>query len=84
MAVCAAQVFSGITQQRFDCLMQKAAASGISINGNQGQASHSGVTVSWSFDPISQTLELQCLAAPFFVSCGMINGRLHDLVDSCP
>lgn len=84
MAGCAAQTFSGMTQARFDCLIQKATTSGISISGNAGQASRDGVTIRWLFDPIAQTLELQCMGAPFFVSCGTVNSKIHDLVDSCP
>jgi hypothetical protein len=81
---CATQVFDNITPQRFTCLAQKAAASGINLNGNQGQASHSGVTIRWNYDPVGQTLELKCLAHPFLVSDGTVNHRIHDLVDSCP
>jgi hypothetical protein len=84
MAGCASQTFSGITQARFDCLVQKAQADGIAISGNVGVASKDSITISWNFDPVSQTLELQCTDAPFFVSCETINGKINDLVDGCP
>jgi hypothetical protein len=88
MATCDAQVFSGITQARFACLVQTASAKGISISGNQGQAvvSHSigSATISWDYDPATQTLTLQCLDRSFGVTCGRVNNMLHDLVDSCP
>jgi hypothetical protein len=84
MPNCATQTFTGITQSRFDCLVQKATASGISLAGNAGEASKDGVTIRWLFDPVAQTLELQCVSAPFFLSCETINGKIHDLVDSCP
>jgi hypothetical protein len=84
MSSCATQVFSGITQGRFDCLVEKAKDSGITIAGNAGEQSQDGVTIRWQFDSAKQSLELQCTGAPFFLSCETINGRIHDLVEGCP
>ena len=88
MTACAAQVFSGISPDRFNCLIKEAAASGITISGNQGQTviKHGLVSaqISWSFDPASQTLTLQYLNPGFLAPCDRVNGMLHDLVDSCP
>jgi hypothetical protein len=84
MGACATQTFSGVTQARFDCLVQKAAAAGIAIAGDVGQASKDGITIRWQFDPAGQTLELQCTDSPFFLPCGTINAKIHDLVDACP
>lgn len=83
MSACATQTFQAITQARFDCLVHQAVGLGIAISGMEGQASKDGITVRWKFDPASQTLELQCLDSPFFLSCGLINSRIHDLVDGC-
>jgi hypothetical protein len=83
MASCATQVFSAITQARFDCLVLKAQGSGINITGNSGVQSKDGITIRWHFDPAGQTLELQCTDSPFFVPCGIINGKIHDIVDGC-
>jgi hypothetical protein len=80
---CANQTFENFTQARFNCLVQKAATSGIKIDQNEGQLSQDGITVRWKFDPDEHTLDIQCLDAPFFLSCGTINGKIHDLVDSC-
>ncbi len=84
MAACATQTFTGITQARFNCLVQKAQASGITINGNVGVATHAGITIRWQFDPTANTLELQCMAHPLLATCGLVNGRIHDLIDACP
>jgi hypothetical protein len=81
---CAAQVFSGITDARFQCLVAKASANGIAISGNSGSASKDGITIAWNFDPGSQTLTLQCTATPFFLPCSVINGKIHEMVDACP
>jgi hypothetical protein len=85
MAACAKQSFDGITSARFNCLVRKVQAeTGLALQGNAGEASHDGVAVTWSFDPIAGTLEIQCTSAPFFLSCGAINEKIHDLVDACP
>ena len=85
MAACAAQVFSGITQERFNSLVQEAAASGITINGNQGQTvvKHGLVSarISWNFDASTQTLTLQYLNPGFLAPCDTVNGMLDDLVN---
>jgi hypothetical protein len=84
MGVRATQVFEGFTQSRFDCLVAKAAASGVPITGSSGQGSKNGLTIRWAFDAVTGRLELQCLDSPFWASCGMINSKMHDLVDTCP
>ena len=85
MAACATQTFNGITQARFNCLVLKAkATTGIEITGNSGSASKNGITIRWQFDPVGKTLELQCTDSPVLVPCGVINGKIHDLVDGCP
>jgi len=88
MAPCAAQVFSGITPERFNSLVQEAAASGITISGNQGQTVvHHGLVkaqISWNYKAASQTLTLQYLNPGFLAPCDTVNGMLHDLVASRP
>ena len=83
MGSCAAQTFSGISAGQFACLLKKVSDSGVSVSGNSGSASKDGITISWEFDPVSSTLQIQCTSAPFFVSCGMINSKIHDFVDEC-
>ena len=83
MPTCDPQSFTGITQARFDCLKQKAAAAGIVINGDSGQANRDGIIIRWQFDPGAQTLQLQCLDHPFFLNCALVNGQLHSLVNGC-
>jgi hypothetical protein len=83
MSECAAQTFSGVTQDQFAYLRAKAEAQGISIEGNSGSASKDGMTISWEFSPEAGTLTIQCTASPFYVTCGTINAKLHELVDSC-
>ena len=85
---CAALVFDNITQSRFDCLVQEAAASGIKIDGNTGIAvvDHGIIhaQISWNYDPGTQTLTLQYLNPRVLAGCDKVNGMLQALVDSCP
>ena len=83
MSACASQTFSGVTPSQFESLTRKAsAAAGIPFEGPTGSCSRSGFTVIWDYDPEDQTLLIQCTESPFSVSCGSINQRIHDLVDS--
>ena len=83
MSQCAAQVFTEVSSEKFACLQEKAADQGIAIDGDQGSASKDGIIITWDYEADSQTLTIQCTAAPFFLSCGTINVTIHDLVDSC-
>ena len=83
MTACASQTFSGVTSSQFESLARKAsAAAGVAFEGETGTCSHSGYTVIWDYDPEEQRLVIQCTASPFSVTCGSINQRIHDLVDS--
>lgn len=84
MAACSTQTFPNFTPARFDRLVQAAAGNGIVISGPEGQTSYSGVTVRWKFDPATESLELQCVDAPFFLPCNLIDTKLHEMVTRCP
>jgi hypothetical protein len=84
MSACAEQTFTGISQARFDCLVERAKAeTGVTLTGPSGTVSQSGFTVTWNFDANSQTLAIQFLDSPFFVSCGTIQDKVQGLVDGC-
>ena len=83
MTSCATQIFSQVTTEQFACLTEKAKSAGIDIVGNTGKASRDGIEIGWTYDPVGKVLSIQCTSAPFFVSCGTINSKIHDLVDGC-
>jgi len=84
MAGCDAQTFPGVTQAQFECLAQKAQSSfGITLSGNNGTQSKSGFTMTWNFDPVAQTLTIQCTEKPIFPTCGMITSQIESAVNSC-
>jgi len=75
-----AQVFSGITPERYARLSEKARESDIDIAGNSGTASQFGVEIAWNYAPESQQLSLQCLKTPFFISVTQVNAKIQALV----
>jgi hypothetical protein len=80
MTQSAPQVFTGITPEQFARLGQKAAASGIALNGNSGSATKFGVKVGWNYSPEEQKLVLECLETPFFMSSDEVNAKLQAMV----
>ena len=81
---CPTQIFPDFSQDRFDRLVQAAAATGIVLSGPEGQTTYSGVTVRWKFDTTAQSLELQCIEMPFPLPCGLIDAKLQEMVSRCP
>ena len=77
---CATQVFT-VTPGQFAEIQAQAAAKGLQLATDSGTCEHSGVTVQYAYDATAQTLSLTVLSKPFIVSCGMVNGKLHDLID---
>jgi hypothetical protein len=83
MSACASQRFSGVTPAQFESLARKASAvAGVALEGRSGSCSRNGFTVIWDYDSTEHSLTIQCTASPFSVTCGSINQRIHDLVDS--
>lgn len=83
MEACDAQDFDNVSPSVWACLVQKAAGYGITIDNNSGEAGKAGFTVMWDYDPDAQTIRLQCVDHPFWVPCSLINGKIHDLMNSC-
>ena len=75
-----AQIFSGITPERYAKLIAKAKAAGFDLSGNKGTASTFGVEVAWEYAPERQELTLQCLKTPFFVNPEEVNAKIQSLV----
>lgn len=76
---CDPQTFT-VTPDQYSALQVQVAKAGLVISGDSGQDSYKGCTVSWLYDPTAQTLTMQCLSKPFFVSCGYVNGKIKEWV----
>lgn len=81
MRSCATQIFTSISAVQFACLVKKVNDAGVAISGNAGSATHDGITIAWTYDPAGNSLSIQCTSAPFFMPCGTIQSKIHDLVD---
>lgn len=81
MAACATQTFSNVSPTAWSCITSKAAAQGLTISSNSGTISESGITIDYAYNPSAQTLQLTCTSKPFFISCGTVNGKIHELID---
>ena len=78
---CKLQTFNAITPQVFAGLVAKAkSATGVAITGNSGEATAQKFTLSWNYDPLSQVLEIQCLAHPAVDPDFMIENRIAKMV----
>ncbi len=85
MAQCEEQGFSGVTNEHFVSFLQKAEQFGIpglAGQGNSGQASHSGVTIRWEFQPESNTLRVQCIESPMLLPCSFINNKIREAMSA--
>jgi hypothetical protein len=80
---CGAQSFNNVDRNVWNCLVAKAAQYGVNISANSGSASSHGFDVSWNYDPAKSFLSIQVTDKPFFAPCGLVNGKIHDEVDSC-
>jgi len=83
MSACAMLTYNNVTPAAWAAIVAEAAKMNITINGDGGSASAQGFTVQWNYDRAAQTLSLQCVDSPFFVSCSLINAHLNDAVERC-
>ena len=58
-------------------------AYGMTIDSDRGEASKRGFTLSWTYDPSGQTLQIQCSEKPFFVPCSAVNDQIKQMADEC-
>jgi hypothetical protein len=82
MGQCAAQTFSNITPQKWLAIQTKAAEDNINLSGDAGQITEKGFTFTWRYEAISGVLTIQCSDHPFWATCGAVNSKVHELVDS--
>ncbi len=85
MAGCDEQVFSGVRAEHVAQFLEKGAqfgVSGLDGAGNSGEASHSGFSLRWHYDPEAGTLAVQCTKSPMFVPCSLVNSKIKQALDS--
>lgn len=84
MSACQAQSFSGVDAHKWTCIKDNVRERyGFAIGTDNGTASESGFTFTWSYDSAAQKLEVQCADSPFWAPCSTINGQIQDIVRKC-
>lgn len=78
---CKLQTFQAVTPAVFaDLIANAKAATGVAIAGNAGEATAQKFTLSWNYNPLSQVLEIQCLAHPAIDPDFMVESRIARMV----
>ena len=77
---CPEMTLEGITPDRYTYLISAAAAQGLTISGPTGSTTFQGFDFSWAYDPLAQTLKLQCTNKPFYVPCSMIESKIRSFL----
>jgi hypothetical protein len=81
MMACKLQTFKNVTPAVFADMISKAKdATGVAIAGNAGEATADKFTLSWTYDPASQVLEIQCLAHPAIDPDFAVQSRIAKMV----
>lgn len=76
-------IYTGITSAWLANIEAKAQQQlGITINGNEGSATKSGITISWVYDPVELTLTVGDTRKPWYVPESKIDEELTALVNS--
>ena len=75
--------YQGVTPTVFDCMKKKLEDAGIHVpSGDSGEMSGKGVTADYSWDGKS-VLAVTITDKPWYASCGMVTGKIHDFVQEC-
>ncbi|HEX8325083.1 MAG TPA: hypothetical protein VF595_14355 [Tepidisphaeraceae bacterium] len=82
MAACDPVVFEDVSPEKWACLQAKIAAEGYAVTGDAGEATASGVTLTWAYDSAAQTLTIQCTKHPFVLPCALVNAKIKSLYDN--
>ena len=80
---CATQIFKVSPTQVSSLITKIKEQDGdFTFEENKGILKHSGVTLDCEYDPTKGELSVTCLSKPFIISCGGVNSRVHDLIES--
>ena len=79
---CKPITFSGITRGHFLAIRARIRAQAdVDVSGDTGTASGNGYTADWFYSEPNQSLVIQCTSKPFFISEGLVAGKIRDLVN---
>lgn len=59
------------------------AKAGIAILSDHGTADGHGIQLAYDYDAAGQTLTLQTLSKPFYLSEAVVDQKIHEFVEGC-
>jgi hypothetical protein len=74
--------FRGITRGVFRQLKKTAARHGIPVCSHSGEATKDGISIQWNYDPDTESLEVACIRAPFWIDMAQVNRKLCEEIES--
>jgi hypothetical protein len=80
MPSCPPIIFEAMTAEKYAALLQTAQSQGLAISGLSGSTSYQGMSFTWSYDSVAESLTLQCTEKPMFIPCSMIESRIRSVV----
>jgi len=88
MGQCAPQSFPNFSTECIEALRARVRTEGVnaesSPGGNtSGTASRAGFHIAWKYDPISETLTVQCTSSPFYAPCSLITAQIKNWITAC-
>ncbi|WP_456475321.1 hypothetical protein [Candidatus Pyrohabitans sp.] len=81
---CKTVTYHGVTSSVFECLKEKLEKAGIHVPpGDSGEISGHGITADFSWNEGAATLSITIKKLPWYVSCGVATGKIHDEIHAC-
>ena len=80
---CKPITFTKITRDHYLAIRARIRAEAeVTISGDCGIATGNGFQAQWTYRETEQTLEIQCLSKPFFISEALVAEKIRELVTS--
>lgn len=80
MTACPLLSYANVTPAHWATMKAEVRAQyGVEITTDYGKQEADGLTIEWNYSGY-QTLTLQCLDSPFWVSCDQINAAIDSLI----
>lgn len=84
MSACSPLTYSGVSGAAWTELKALVLKQyGITIGADSGAQLSQEFTIEWAYDSKAETLRLQCIDSPFFITCNEINSTIDEMVKGC-
>jgi hypothetical protein len=76
---CEEITIEGVHEELYTKLLAEATAAGAGFEGTK--ASLGGLEFDWNYDGVADVLHVTCTKKPFYVTCGVVESKIRDLVE---